>query len=53
MRERLIFLAGGLFGGDGLFLSLVGAVGFGLFCDDLFWFDFGDLSPMILVSSKG
>jgi hypothetical protein len=31
MSSRLLFIAGGLFGGDGLFFLLVGAAGLGLF----------------------
>lgn len=31
MTGRLLFIAGGLFGGDGLFFLLVGAAGLGLF----------------------
>jgi hypothetical protein len=31
MRSRLLFLAGGLFGGNGLLFLLVGAAGFDLF----------------------
>ena len=31
MSGRLLFLAGGLFGGDGLFFLVVGAAGPGLF----------------------
>jgi len=31
MSSRLLFLAGGLLVGDGLFFHLVGTVGFGLF----------------------